>query len=135
MTIYHFAAMNLPSPDTLPLVDDFAVTVADDTTLEFVRPGYGRLAGFPAWEHAARDLVHLTPYDVPIGTREEPFMEEDEGWRIVIFEENGFVCVLEGDSPHAEEFDTAFRVRRERYLEAWAMLLLLHNPVTPLDEA
>jgi hypothetical protein len=36
----------------------------------------GHLAGFPAWDHADRDLRHFT--DIPLGTEEEPFEDADE---------------------------------------------------------
>jgi hypothetical protein len=94
----------------------------------------GRLASFPAWEHADRDLRHFTPADVPLGSIDEPFEDADEGWRIVIFEHRSFIYVLEADDPKATDFARWFRVPRDRYLQAWAALIDFYNPIKPLDD-
>jgi hypothetical protein len=125
--------------DRVPVVNDFAVDLADPVDeggrhLQFVSMGRGRLAGFPAWDHADRDLRHFVASDVPLGTIEEPFEEEDDHWRIVIFERGGYVYVLEGRSPLAEEFPVAFKVPRDQYLAAWAFVIDAFNPITPLDD-
>lgn len=127
-------ARSLPL-DAFPSVDDFAVTLTNDEInhVIFTSARLGRLAGFPAWEHADRDLRHLVPGDVPIGTIDEPFEEEDEDWRIVIFEHAGWVYVLEGRDPKTTEYDVWFRVPDGRYVQAWAALIDLYNPITPLD--
>jgi hypothetical protein len=116
------------------LVEGFDVVVRDGF-VEY-RAGDGtRLAGFPGWEHADRDLRHFVPADVPLGTIDEPYVDADEEWRIHVFEHAGFVYVFEADDPNAEEFPRAFRVRRDTYLEAWARVISAHNPVLPLDAA
>lgn len=122
--------------DGFPVIDDFAVTVSDGEahTVEFTSAKHGRLAGFPAWEHADRDLRHFVPADVPMGTFDEPYDDRDEGWRILIFEQAGYVHVLEGDAPGAEELTTYFRVPVGRYVQAWAALIDFYNPITPLDD-
>jgi hypothetical protein len=127
--------MHFPGEDELeafPVVEDFLVEISE--VLEFRSAEGGRLAGFPAWEHAERDLRHFDANDVPLGTIDEPFEDADEQWRMVIFEHRGHVYVLEGDSPHAEDFDVFFRVTRDRYFEAWAAVIDSFNPITPLDE-
>lgn len=90
--------------------------------LEYTSPTRGRLARFPAWEHVDRDLRHFIADDVPNGTPAEPYDDRDEGWQIVIFEDDGWVYVSEGDSH--------FRVRAERYREAWMALIDEFNPAT-----
>lgn len=122
--------------DGFPVIDDFAVRVSDDEahTVEFTSAAHGRLAGFPAWEHADRDLRHFTALDVPLGTLAEPYEDRDEGWRILVFEHGGWLHVLEGNDPRGTAFPAYFRVRRERYLQAWAALIDFFNPITPLDE-
>src|SRR5476651_2874484 len=92
--------MRVPGDDgvgSFPAIDDFSVRVSNsaEKQIEFVGAKKGRLAFFPAWEHADRDLRHFTPLDVPIGTMEEPFDDADDNWRIIIFEHRGFVYVLE----------------------------------------
>jgi hypothetical protein len=132
--------MHFPGEDELdsfPAIDDFAVALSDsaDHHIEFSSMKRGRLASFPAWEHADRDLPHFTPADVPLGTIDQPFEDADERWRIAIFEHRTFIYVLEADDPNASDFARWFRVRRDRYLQAWAALIDLYNPIKPLHEA
>ncbi len=127
--------MHFPGEDELgafPLVDDFSVRLVDHY-VEFHSARRGRLAWFPAWEHADRDLAHFTAADVPLGTYDEPFEDADEKWRMFLFEHGGYVYVLEGDAPRAADFPRLFRVKRNLYFAAWAVLIAAHNPVTPLD--
>ncbi|HUP46866.1 MAG TPA: hypothetical protein VM779_15270 [Thermoanaerobaculia bacterium] len=132
--------MHFPGEDELesfPSISDFDLILRDSDGrgkhIEMVSTRRGRLAGFPAWDHADRDLRHFVPSDVPVGTIDEPYDDADDGWRIQLFEHRGFVYVLEGDSPYTEDFPRCFRVSRRRYLAAWAALIDAHNPIMPLD--
>ena len=120
--------------DSYPTVTDFVVRVATRdgaSTLEYASESRGRLASFPAWEHADRDLRHFTPADVPLGTFDAPYEDTDEEdgqqWRLSIFEEGGWVYV--------EENERRFRVPTDRYLRAWAAVIDRYNPVEPMDQA
>lgn len=121
--------------DRFPVIDDFSVVVTDDEarTIEFRSATHGRLAGFPAWEYADRDLRHFTPSDVPLGTIDEPFEDRDEGWRMLLFGGGGWIYVLEGDLPATTEFTRWFRVATGRYVQSWAALIDFFNPARPLD--
>lgn len=121
--------------DGFPIIDDFSVVVTTDEsrTIEFRSAAHGRLAGFPAWEYADRDLRHFTPSDVPLGTLDEPFEDRDEAWRIILFGDSGWIYVLEGDAPAATEFRRWFRVATGGYVQAWAALIDFFNPAKPLD--
>ncbi len=117
--------MHFPGDDELdsfPTINDLAVELrdagADGKHVEFRSTSKGRLAGFPAWEHAERDLRHFGAADVPLGTIDDPFEDADDGWRIAIFEHRGHVYVLEGRTPTADDFPVSFRVPRDRYLQA-----------------
>ena len=128
--------MRVPGDDgigSFPAINDFAVAVGDGGLIEF-RSGEKRLAWFPAWEHADRDLRHFTASDVPMGSMDDPYDDADDNWRIVLFEHRGFVYVLEADDPHATDFPRYFRVPTPRYLQAWAALIDVYNPIKPLDE-
>jgi hypothetical protein len=94
--------------------------------IEYRSVSGGRLAGFPAWEHVDRDLRHFISEDIPQGTREEPYEDRDEGWHIVIFEEEGWMYVEENGVP--------FRVRADEYLRQWNALIDDFNPAGPLAE-
>jgi hypothetical protein len=93
--------------------------------LEYRSAARGRLAWFPAWEHVDRDLRHFIADDIPNGTRDEPYIDVDEGWRIEIFQEDGWVYVTEND--------VAFRVRADDYLRVWNGLIDEFNPVESFD--
>lgn len=118
--------------DAVPVADNFRVELLD-RHLELTSNNR-RIAWFPAWENADRDLRHFVPADVPLGTLDAPFEEEDEAWRIRIFEHAGWIYILEADSPRATEFPRQWRVRREQYLEAWARVISQFNPVLDLDD-
>ena len=124
--------------EEFPVVDDFVVRLFDSGEggmhLEFAGHARGRLTEFPAWDHADRDLRHFIPSDVPIGSIREPYDDRDEGWRIVIFLEGEWVYVAVGDDANATDFPNVFRVRRERYLQAWAALVDAYNPIEPLKD-
>src|SRR5215212_6972361 len=103
------------------LIDDFAIELRDGIVELVAGEGGERLAWFPAWENAERDLRHFDADDIPIGPEDIPYEDADEGWRIAIFERGGFVYIQEGDAPRGP-LSRAFRVPRERYFEAWVEL-------------
>jgi hypothetical protein len=115
-------------------IEDFTVRLAASDEggkhIELVSAAEGRLAGFPAWDHADRDLKHFIESDIPVGTREEPYQDRDEDWQIAIFEHDGWVYVAEA---HAN-VNRAFRVRTERYMAAWRAVIDRFNPAVPLDD-
>jgi hypothetical protein len=116
------------SLESFEAVSDFSVRLIEIDEvkyLELASESRGRLAWFPAWEHADRDLRHFTPADVPIGTFAEPYYDAADDWSISIFEHGGWVYV--------EENGSRFRVPRDRYLQAWAALIDRFNPIEPLD--
>lgn len=80
-------------------VHDFAGELID-RHIAFTSGGE-RMAWFPAWENADRDLPHLNPLDIPIGSIDEPFEDFDDAWRITIYDDEGFVYVFEADHPLA----------------------------------
>jgi hypothetical protein len=122
----------------IPQIDDFGIRFGEPTEggrhIEYASASLGTLASFPAWDHPDRDLRHFIPSDVPMGSIANPYEDADEGWRIVIFESEGSVYVLQADDPNAEEFPVYFRVTRADYLGAWAVLLHQYNPVLSLDD-
>ena len=124
--------------DGFPVIDDFSVTLSEELDeggrhIEYRSARLGRLAWFPAWDHADRDLPHFIPADVPLGSIDDPYDDRDEGWRILIFKHGDWLYVLEGDAPKATQFATYFRVPADRYFRAWAALIDQFNPITPLD--
>ena len=112
------------SLDHFESITDFSVGVNEDHLLEYTSESRGRIAWFPAWEHADRDLRHFVPPDVPLGTFDEPFVEEDVDWHLTIFEHAGWVYISEND--------VHWRVPTQQYIEAWARVIDEFNPVAPL---
>ncbi len=123
---------------TVPLIPDFSVELREmedaGKIVHFVSPTHGELAWFPGWENADRDLRHFAATDVPMGSIDEPFDDRDEGWRIVIFEQGGFVYIFEDDRPAGTRFPRRYRVARDRYFFAWATVMHQFNPPMSLDD-
>ena len=124
--------------DTAEEIDDFAIELREmedcGKIVHFISASLGELAWFPSWEHADRDLRHFVASDVPLGTIDVPFEDNDEGWRIVIFEEGGFVYIFEDDRPTGTRFPRRFRVPKNLYFFAWAALINQYNPMVSLDD-
>jgi hypothetical protein len=140
-------ALELPSSDygralrfadlaAFPLIRDFTIDLRDSDDfgqhVHFLSPTMGELAGFPYWDNVERDMRHFVADDVPLGSIDEPVDDSDVDWQIVIFEHGGFVYILEGEAPHAMEFDVWFRVPRDRYITEWARVIDSFNPIDPL---
>lgn len=124
--------------ESVETVADFAVELREledaGKIVHFVSPVIGELAWFPGWEHADRDLRHFTASEVPIGSIDEPFDDADDGWRIVIFEHGGYVYIFEDDRPKGTRFPRRFRVARDRYFLAWALVMHEANPMISLED-
>ena len=118
-------------------VTDFYLTLdeADEGGLHIamMSRARGHLAGFPAWDHADRDLRHFTHDDIPLGTDDEPFEDADEAWRIVILAQGKEVFILEGDAPRGE-LTRRYRVPRDQYLAAWDALIREYHPARSLED-
>jgi hypothetical protein len=114
-------------------ISNFSIELRD-RKITYLGDNGERIAWFPAWENADRDLKHFIAPDVPLGSIDVPFEDFDDEWRIAILEHEGFVYVLEADDPHAESFARRFRVSRDAYIRAWATLLHEYNPVLSLEE-
>ena len=124
--------------DNVKTIDDFSIELREmedcGKIVHFISASEGELVWFPGWEHADRDLRHFVASDVPLGDIDNPFDDNDEGWRIVIFEHGGYVYIFEDDRPNGERFPRRFRVPRDRYFFAWAAVINEFNPLVSLDD-
>jgi hypothetical protein len=129
--------MDLNNLDALPPISDFYLMLREHPEgglhIEMMSRTRGPLAGFPAWDHADRDLRHFTPADIPLGTEEEPFEDADEAWRIVILARGTEVFILEGDAPRGAP-TRRYRIPREQYLGAWDALIREYHPAKSLED-
>jgi hypothetical protein len=123
--------------DDVPPVTDFYLTLREQPEgglhIAMMSRTRGHLAGFPAWDHADRDLRHFTPADIPLGTDEKPFEDADEAWRIVILARGNEVFILEGDAPHGA-LTRRYRVPRAQYVAAWEDLIREYHPAKSLED-
>jgi hypothetical protein len=123
--------------DGAPLVPDFFLDLHEEGEgglhIAMMSRSQGRLAGFPAWDHADRDLRHFTPADIPLGTETEPFEDADEAWRIVIVARDRDVFVLEGDTPRGD-LVRRYRIPRDQYVTAWNELMVRFHPPLALED-
>jgi hypothetical protein len=119
------------------LVADFFLSLREEDEgglhVELMSESKGHLAGFPAWDHADRDLRHFTHDDIPLGDEEEPYEDADQDWRIVIFARGNDIFVLEGDSPHGA-LPRRYRIPRELYMAAWDELIRRYHTPMSLDD-
>jgi hypothetical protein len=123
--------------DDAPRVPDFYLTLREHPEgglhIEMMSRARGRLAGFPGWDHADRDLRHFTHADIPLGTEEIPFEDADESWRILILALEKDVFILEGDTPRGA-LTRRYRVPRDQYLAAWEELIREYHPARSLED-
>lgn len=84
----------------------------------FFSQQHGLLVQIGFWGHAYLDYTSEN-FCIPLD-----FWDREQGWEQVIFEENGYVYVLEGDfDDHTSGYHCWFRVRKERYLVEWQAVL------------
>lgn len=123
--------------DNIPMIDDFLLTVREEGEgglhIVLMSRSMGPLAGFPAWDHADRDLRHFTPDDILLGSEDEPFADADDAWRIVIFARGNEVFVFEGDSPRGP-LPRRYRIPRPQYLAAWDALMQRYHPALSIED-
>jgi hypothetical protein len=112
---------NLP-PEVFRVVRDFGIHLRDTgqsgVHISFASSSEGEIARFPWWDHADADLREMSDDDVPTGTVERPFDDVEQGWRILIWERQGHVFVMEGGGDR-RRYRRWFAVPRETYFSAW----------------
>ncbi|HMJ65083.1 MAG TPA: hypothetical protein VK615_07010 [Candidatus Binatia bacterium] len=115
-----------------PPVNDFTVDLRDTGEfgqhIGFNSETLGPLAGFPWWDNVERDLPTYDSTRIPLGTYDQPFDDCEQSWQIVIFENAGYVYIMQGDDPCCTEFATWFRVERNHYVNEWLRLIRKFNP-------
>ncbi|WP_405018572.1 hypothetical protein OHV05_17795 [Kitasatospora sp. NBC_00070] len=100
-----------------PEAGNFEVELFDDPevdglSLRFVDRLLNVTVAFPWWDR----MEAWSEADVPTGTISEPFADLEQGWRILIWEHQGFVFVMEGDD---DVFHTWIRIPVAVWSAAW----------------
>ncbi len=105
-----------------PVVEGFAVRLVDQGyygMLPRFFDGTGRDLGGFAWGNWMDVQMRFwTADDIPVGTVEKPFYDDEEGWWLKIRSDDGFVFVLEGEHDR-DPVQIRFRVPRDEYFDAW----------------
>lgn len=97
--------------------------VGTETVLRFVDTGLDAFIDFPWWDHPARDISEWECGDLPLGTCKEPYLDEDQCWRILIWAVNDVVYIAAGNEDEAELYDTFLTLPVAKYRKAWAELI------------
>lgn len=82
---------------------------------------WGHLAGYQWWESLFdlnRQHKYSTP-KVPCGSLQEPHEDFQPAWKIVIFEHQDNVYILQADDSDTNDFAVWFRVKAQDYSRAW----------------
>jgi hypothetical protein len=116
--------------DAFPLIEDFEILLEQLTTRyasgkEFISdvfvwlfsPSRGYLAYIR--EHDShKDLCRLD-FTIPHGDFRTPYADLDQGWNILLAEDEIFVYVLTGNWELEEGYQTWFKVEKTRYYRQW----------------
>ncbi len=110
---------------SFPLIEDFEIVLIDTEHKEFGKHvGFfskkeGNLSSFPWWDNADLEIKNWIESDLPC-----QFEDCEQGWQIVIFQDNDYTYILEGDEPSVESFTTWYKVKKDQYLLEWNKLLM-----------
>jgi len=107
---------------------DFAVEIVPRTTgagtvLRFVDTKLGIVIDFPWWDSPERDIGEWESGHVPLGTCDEPYFEEDQCWRILIWRQGDLVHIASGNEDENALYDMLLSLPVEKYTKAWAKLV------------
>ena len=98
---------------------DYVLVRWGEHMLELVDESLSLLVGFPWWDRQDVERAIQSPAGAPLGDVDEPFHDEEQGWRILIWRDAGMVGIMQGDE---DAFAVWFRVPLEQYLAAWTAL-------------
>ena len=97
------------------------------TVLRLKDASLGIVIDFPWWDAPERDISEWESGYVPLGTCEEPYFEEDQCWRLLIWRMNDVVYIASGNDDEEALYDTFLSVPIKIYSRAWAELLVRHG--------
>lgn len=115
--------------DDFPLIEDFEVVMVGFTLKhrqEDHLPTYYSAKFFSPSRGFLAHLLFDTPQDlcqpdfaIPSGTFSEPYDDLDQGWNMLVAEDQTFVYVITGNWEIGEGQRTWFKVEKDRYYRQW----------------
>ncbi|GCE25852.1 hypothetical protein KDA_13360 [Dictyobacter alpinus] len=128
-------------PEAFPLITDFKVKVTVDVgdfshpepdlrfRAAFLSDSLGALAGVEGgWpESYYSEPLLRDHFCIPWGNFAQPYYEFDQGFALLIAEDDGFVYILEGDDDKIGTvgYEVWFKVESERYFSQWLQAIQL----------
>lgn len=91
--------------------------------LRFVDASLGIAINFPWWDNPERDIIEWNSGYVPLGACEQPYFEEDQYWRLLIWAVDDAVYIASGNEDEAALYDTFLSVPVMKYRNGWAELI------------
>ncbi|GCE24956.1 hypothetical protein KDA_04400 [Dictyobacter alpinus] len=132
----------LPPLTDFPLIEDFDIVLVrskrqnrpDDRfgsyDLLFFSPSRGYLA---STLYSPVKSTYSISFDGAFGTLQLPYYDFDLGYKLLLFEDDQFVYVLQGGDWQNDEYDTWFKVDKPRYYERWKNIVQLARDVPAED--
>ncbi|GCE26419.1 hypothetical protein KDA_19030 [Dictyobacter alpinus] len=132
----------LPPLTDFPLIEDFDIVlmrlkitnIRDDPfshyDLRFFSPSRGYLANTL---YSPVKSTYSISFDGAFGTLQLPYYDFDQGYKLLVFEDDLFVYVLQGGDWGNDEYHTWFKVDKPRYYERWKNIVQLAEDVPAED--
>ncbi len=109
-----------------PLVEDFIVKVEElesETALSYVVPSLDLVVNFPWWDKDASEMRGWGTSEIPCGSLEAPYWDQDQGWSLLIWQVDEQIYVMEGDGTEDYEepqiYERWFTLPQQLYFSAW----------------
>lgn len=112
--------------DKFPAAANFKIELFSDPSLSghglhFIDSHLGLSIEFPWWDNVDADLRRWSISDVPLGSLDQPFVDLEQGWQVLLWRLGDWVFIMQGDD---EAFHTWIRVPVDRYLSEWKAVLM-----------
>ena len=100
--------------DSFPVAENFGIEIFPDPSvsgcgLRFADAGLDSTIEFPWWTSVEGDLRAWSISDVPVGSVEDPYVDLEQAWQVLIWRADDWVFLMEGDGE--DVFRVWFRVR------------------------
>lgn len=115
------------NPKAFPIASNFSITMQETIALgyhlNFRDEKLGILTFFPEWDNIEDKFANMTMQHIPCGTLNKPMEIIKNKWRLLLFQYNGYMFILESDDPLADGFNRCYKVSFNIYIKEWALLI------------